>query len=349
MTATGEPAEIPFRYVHTTNFPELLRSLQASLLLTTYQAGKLVLIRELEGRLSTLLRNFEEPMGLVAEPHRLTVGTRRQIWFLHNAPEIAPIYPPAGRHDACFVPRWAHVTGDIHSHDIAWAGSELWIVNTRFSCLSTLHTDYSFVPRWRPKFITGLDGDDRCHLNGLAIDGGLPRYVTALGETDTPEGWRPNKAHGGVLIDVAANAVIARGLSMPHSPRCWAGRLWVLDSGTGRLLLVEPASGRTETVIEFPGYPRGLDFAGPLAFVGLSQVRESNRFGGLPITERLPEPERKCGIWVIDMRTGQVTAHLEFQKGVEEVFAVQFLSGLRFPAVVGLEKEKAQEVFVLPS
>ena len=45
-----------------------------------------------------------------------------------------------------------------------------------------------------------------------------------------------------------------------------------------------------------PGFTRGLDFAGGLAFVGLSQVRESAVFSGIPITERLAEHERTCGV-----------------------------------------------------
>ena len=125
-----------------------------------------------------------------------------EVWFLRNAPDIAPRVEPAGQHDACFLPRSCHVTGDIGVHELAWAGDELWVVNTRFSCLCTLHPDYSFVPRWRPPFITALAAEDRCHLNGLAIVDGRPRYVTALGETDTAGGWRADKPQGGCLMDV---------------------------------------------------------------------------------------------------------------------------------------------------
>ena len=172
------------------------------------------------------------------------IGTRDRIWSLRNAPDIAPRVEPAGRHDACFLPRSCHVTGDIGVHEMAWAGDELWVVNTRFSCLCTLDPDYSFVPRWRPPFITALAAEDRCHLNGLAMVDGRPRYVTALGETDTAGGWRADKPQGGCLIDVPSGEIVARGLSMPHSPRWHDGRLWLLESGTGRLVLVDPATGR---------------------------------------------------------------------------------------------------------
>src|SRR6266404_6719789 len=206
---------LPFHYTQTESFVSLLQELHASLLVSTYQANKLLVARTVEGGLSMLVRTFDRPMGLAVDAQRLTIGTRNQIWLMRNAPDIAPRVEPAGQHDACFLPRSCHVTGDIGVHEMAWATlhpqplspegrgeKELWIVNTRFSCLCTLHPDYSFVPRWRPPFITALAAEDRCHLNGLAIVDGRPRYVTALGETDTAGGWRATKPQGGCLMDV---------------------------------------------------------------------------------------------------------------------------------------------------
>ena len=34
--------------------------------------------------------------------------------------------------------------------DAPQGADELWLVNTRFSCLATLDHEHSFVPRWRP-------------------------------------------------------------------------------------------------------------------------------------------------------------------------------------------------------
>ena len=207
-------------------------------------------------------------MGVAVRPDRLAVGTLTQIWFLRSAPDIAPRLAPAGRHDACFLARSSHMTGDIHVHEMAWAGEELWFVNTLFSCLCTLDEGHSFVPRWRPPFITALAAEDRCHLNGLALADGRPKYVTALAETDTPQGWRPNKATSGCLIDVPSGRTVARGFAMPHSPRVHQGRVWLLDSGTGRLVTVDPATGEVQAVAEQPGYTRGLALHGSYAFVG---------------------------------------------------------------------------------
>lgn len=344
---TPGQGEIPFRYVHTSGLPALLEGLNASLLVSTYQAGKLVVVRAAGDRLSTLLRNFEQAMGLAVDPRCLAVGTRTMIWFLRNAPDIAPRLEPAGRHDGCFLPRSCHVTGDVRIHEIAWGGETLWLVNTRFSCLCTLHADYSFVPRWRPPFLTALTAEDRCHLNGLAMLDGKPNYVTALGETDTPGGWRSNRATGGCLIDVASGQVVARGLAMPHSPRVHDHRLWVLDSGTGRVQIVDPRNGQSVPVAELPGYPRGLAFCGRYAFVGLSKIRETSTFGGLPLAER--RHELKCGVWVLDTHSGQTIEFLEFEKGVEEIFDVQILPGVRFPAVIGFDREAIQNTFIVPA
>jgi uncharacterized protein (TIGR03032 family) len=344
--AAEAPSAVELHYTQTDSFVALLHQLGVSLLVTTYQANKLLVARAAGHGLSTLVRTFERPMGLAVDGRRIALGTRNQVWLLRNAPDIAPRIQPAGQHDACFLPRSCHVTGDIGIHELARAGDELWLVNTRFSCLCTLHPDYSFVPRWRPPFVTAPGAEDRCHLNGLAASDGQIKYVTALGETDTPGGWRPGKANGGCLIDVPTGERVARGLSMPHSPRLHDGRLWLLESGTGRLVLVDRGSGRRETVAELPGFARGLALAGPYAFVGLSKIRKTSAMDGVPLAER--RDELKCGVAAVDLRGGRTVAWLEFQTAVEEIFDVQLLPGLRFPEVIGLQKEEVHNTFIVP-
>ena len=360
QAAPAAPTAVEFHYAQTDSFVALLQQLGISLLVTTYQANKLLVVRAVAGGLSTLVRHFDKPMGLAVDSSRLALGTLNQVWFLRNAPDIAPRIEPAGAHDACYLPRSCHVTGDIAVHEMAWVGEELWIVNTRFSCLCTLGPDYSFVPRWRPPFITVLAAEDRCHLNGLAVgqdsnpataQGGsesypTPRFVTALGETDTAGGWRANKAGGGILMDVPSGAIVARGLCMPHSPRWHDGRLWLLESGTGQLALIDLAHGRRQVVTQLPGFTRGLAFAGPYAFVGLSKIRPTSAMDGVPLAER--RDKLKCGLAVVDLRSGQMTAFLEFQTAVEEIFDVQVLPGLRFPEVVGFQKDAIQHTFIVP-
>jgi uncharacterized protein (TIGR03032 family) len=355
--AVAPPAPVEFRYTQTESFVSLLADLRASLLISTYQANKLLVARATANGLSMLVRTFDRPMGMAVDSGRLALGTRDRVWFLRNASDIGRRLEPAGTHDACYVPRSCHVTGDIGVHELAWVATppasaegneeqELWAVNTRFSCLCTLHPDYSFVPRWRPPFITKLSYEDRCHLNGLALVNGRPRYVTALGETDTPDGWRAVKARGGCLMDVASGAMVSRGLSMPHSPRYHDGRLWVLESGTGQLMLVDAATGNRQTVAELPGFARGLACAGPYAFVGLSKIRPTSAMDGVPLAAR--REQLKCGVAVVDVRDGAVCAFLEFQTAVEEIFDVQLLLGARFPEVMGFTQETIQHTFVVP-
>lgn len=97
---------------------------------------------------------------------------------------------------------------------------------------------------------------------------------------------------------------------------------------------------------ELPGFARRLAFAGPYAFVGLSKIRPTSAMDGVPLAER--RDQLKCGVAVVDLRTGRAIAFLEFQTAVEEIFDVQLLPGLRFPEVVGFQKETVQHTFIVP-
>jgi uncharacterized protein (TIGR03032 family) len=345
------PSPQPLRSKHTSNFPALLEQLGVSILVTTYQAGKLVILRAEGNSVNTHFRDLSRPMGLAADATRLAVGAAQEIRQYRNMTPVCRRLEPPGRHDACYLARAAHVTGDIDIHEMAWAADELWFVNTRFSCLCTLNGIHSFVPRWRPPFVTALAPDDRCHGLGLAPDANgqlAPRYVTALAATDTPQGWREHKKDGGVLVEVPSGNILVRGLSMPHSPRLVQDRLWMLESGKGGLGYADLAAGRYHNIAELPGFTRGLDIFGNLAFVGLSQVRESAVFSGIPIADRALA-ERNCGVWVVDLRTGQTVAFLRFEDAVQEVFAVQVLPGLRYPELAPDDPKLMADSYDLPS
>jgi uncharacterized protein (TIGR03032 family) len=219
-------------------------------------------------------------------------------------------------------------------------------VNTLFSCLAGLDPSYSFVPRWRPSFITDLAAQDRCHLNGLAMRDGRPGFVTVMATTDTPWGWRTGTRSDGAVLDVITGEVVTTGLTMPHSPRWHAGKLFVLQSGFGRLETVDLATGRRQDVALVPGYARGLAFHQDLAFVGLSRIRETAIFGHTPIAAY--HDELKCGVGVIEVSTGNTIATLEFTNGVEEIFDVQIVPETRCPTLGSIAGETG-EVWLLPS
>ena len=285
-------------------------------------------------------------MGLAVSGNRLAIGTAREIHEFQNVPAVVGQLDALERHDACFLPRSTHVTGDIQIHEMAFAGDQLWFVNTAFSAICTRSESCSFEPRWRPPFVTQLTPEDRCHLNGLAMVDGQPRFATALGATDTAGGWRANKRDGGVLLDIASGQIIARGLSMPHSPRWHQGQLWLLNSGTGGIGTVDLSTGTYRELTRLPGFTRGLAFYGPWALVGLSQVRESAIFSGIPLVEQ--STQRACGVWVLDTCSGQVAGYVKFSGDVQEIFAVEVLAGMQFPELVQDDHELVDSTFVLP-
>jgi uncharacterized protein (TIGR03032 family) len=347
-----QPTESPLRSIHTDSFAQLLQQLGVSVIVSTYQAGFLIVLRHDGMAVNTHFRRCERPMGLAASGSRLAVGAAREIVQFRNMADVAERIEGPQPHDACYLPREVHITGDIDIHEMAWGrlgddvtDDELWLVNTRFSCLCTINRDHCFVPQWRPSFVSGLSPQDRCHLNGMAVIEGRPKYVTALGETDKAAGWRENKARGGVLMDVDSGEIIARGLSMPHSPRWYDGKLWLEESGDGSLGTVDLATGKYEAIGKVDGFTRGLDFVGPYAFVGISQVRESAIFSGIPITERLTE--RICGVSVIDLRNGQEVAFVRFQDAVQEVFSVQVVPH-RFPEILEFNDDLLKNSYALP-
>ncbi|MGA7296126.1 MAG: TIGR03032 family protein [Rhodanobacteraceae bacterium] len=343
--AAQDPKQV-LASVHTSNFPEILQHFRSSLAVSTYQAGKLVLLRADGKAINTHFRTFNRPMGMAADNERLALGAFMEIAEFRNMPAVAPRLQDPPRHDAVYLARRGHFTGAIDIHEMAWDGDgELWFVNTLFSCLCTLDSKSSFVPRWRPSFVSHYAPEDRCHLNGLAMRDGKPRYVTSLGDANTPGGWRENKRDGGLLIDLEGERILCRGLSMPHSPRWYDGKLWVLESGRGALVKVDPDTGKRSDVGRVPGFARGMDFMGPLAFIGLSQLRESNPFTDIPITD--DNSERLSGVWVVNIENGNTVAFLKFTGGVQEIFAVQALRGAQYPEIIS-EQEYLQNSYALP-
>jgi uncharacterized protein (TIGR03032 family) len=345
----GRGTEIRFHY--SAEFPRVLEDAGCSLLVSTYQAGQLVAVGVADGRLALTFRGFDRAMGVAVGAGQIAVAAKGQISFLHDHSELAAAIEPLGRYDSCWLPRASMVTGGIQCHEIAWgttAGDnpELWIVNTLFSCIAGLDPAYSFVPRWRPPFISQLAPQDRCHLNGLAMRDGSPGFVTALAVSDEPAGWRKASKDSGVVLDVASGEPVTAGLTMPHSPRWNDGSLFVLNSGWGRLESVDLATGSREAIALVPGYARGLALHRGLAFVGLSKIRETATFGGTPLADY--HDELKCGVGVIEVETGNTIATLQFSNGVEEIFDVQTLPSARCLTFGGSPGE-GDEVWLLPA
>jgi uncharacterized protein (TIGR03032 family) len=336
----------PFQSSHSLSMAKILRSAKASLVITTYKSGQLILVRAEsdEPKLTTTFKRFHRPMGVAARGSRLSVGTSDSIVNYSHQPGLKSQVDPTNKPDRIYALRSMTHSGDISIHEMDFdADGELWFVNTKFSCLSKQQLNYSFNCEWKPEWITELAAEDRCHLNGLAMVDGQPRYVTTLSQTNTPNGWREHKGSSGTLIDIKTNRVVASNLSMPHSPRWYQNKLWLLESGKGSLVTVDIESGVVETIIELQGFTRGLAFLGPYAFVGLSQVRETI-FKELPLTAS--EKERNCGVWAIDLRTKEIAGFIKFEGVVQELFDVQILPNTTWPMFLDGQKETANS-FVL--
>jgi len=342
----AEPAP-PFGAVHSPDLPELLRALRCTLALTTHQAGKLVFVSARdEDTLIQLPRSFERAMALGADGDRLAVATQDEVVVLANAPGLAARYPrQPDVYDALFVPRATYYTGRVDVHGLAWGAEGLWAAVTAFSCLALVTDGFSFVPRWRPRFVSALAPEDRCHLNGMALEGGAPRWVTALGDGDAPQSWRARLPRGGVLVDVPSGEVVLADLPMPHSPRVYDGALYLLLSATGEIVRVDPAAGKYDVVNRVDGFVRGLARAGDYLFVGRSRLRKNaSAFRALEVANRA----RTSGVTVIHLATGAIVSELTYRASVEEIFDVQVLPGLRRPGLLGTREEAHRLALSLP-
>jgi uncharacterized protein (TIGR03032 family) len=326
-----------FACTHSPNFPELLHQLNCSIALSTYQAGKVVILSALNrDRLIQLPRTFTKPMGIAADHSKLAVATLTEVIVFNNASRMAGNYPQQpNTYDALFLPRATYFTGEVDIHDLHWTGDTLLAVNTRFSCLATIDHRFSFTPRWKPFFISRITPEDHCHLNGVAFQNNEPRFVTALGKTDEPQGWRQNREHGGIVMEVPSNTIVAEGLAMPHSPRIFNNQLYVLESASGNLVCVDTANGKRNIVASLNGFARGMDQAGDYIFIGLSHLRKkSSSFQDLPIAGK----SVFCGIVVVHLPTARVVAHLKYENSVEEIYDVRIMHGLKRPGLVSAQK-----------
>ena len=339
-----------------------------SLAFTTYQAGKLFFIGlQPDGRLSVFERTFERCMGLYAQADSLYMSSLYQLWRFENILAAGQIHD---NYDALYLPQVGYVTGDLDIHDIALGkaegkgqkaegeqqnslpyqgGASLLFINTLFSCLATVSETHSFTPLWQPPFISKLAAEDRCHLNGLALRDGQARYVTAVSQSDVADGWRDKRVDSGCLIDVESNEILLTGLSMPHSPRWYRDKLWLLNSGTGEFGYADLEQGSFQPIAFCPGYQRGLAFHGDFAIVGISQPRHNKTFSGLPLDEQLQakNAEPRCGLLVLDLRTGDIVHSLRLEGVVEELYDVAALPGVRRPMAIGFKTDEIRRTITM--
>lgn len=337
----------PFTCSFSEGIPELLFNLRCTVALSTYQAGKVIFISAKDRLgLIQLPRTFKKPMGMAIAGKKMAIATRNEVVTLVNTPSLAATFPKQpNTYDALYLPRSVYFTGELDIHDLAFTQNGLIAINTRFSCISKITEAFSFEPVWKPYFITTMNPTDQCHLNGMAIEGESIQYVTALGQTNEDGGWRKNKAQGGILMHVHSQEVILKNLPMPHSPRMYDGKLYVLLSGSGELIQVDAQAGTYQVVQKMKGFVRGMDKVGDYIFIGLSKLRTtSEAFGDLPIAKE----SVFCGVVVIQHSTGRMVGYIKYENSVEEIYDVRILPHTR-PGVINHYKEDHLVAITVPS
>ena len=329
----------PFACTYTPNIPELLQQLQCTIAISTYQAGKVVLLSSTDGeKMTQLPRTFQKPMGIALEGGRMAIATRDEVIVLANSKGLAMHYPAKPNvYDALYMPRATYYTGQIDIHDLEWGKDGLYGVNTSFSCLCKIDGHYSFTPYWTPPFVSQLAHEDRCHLNGMAMEDGLPRYATAFNKGDKRQSWRENVTTTGILMDVHSNEMICEGLPMPHSPRLYDGKLYLLLSATGELVTIDMNNGKYEVIASLGGFARGLGRCGDYLFIGLSKLRKnSSTFAKLPMSHQA----QLAGVSIVHLPTGAVVGNIRYQASVDEIYDIRIIENQLRPNIMNPYKDE---------
>ncbi|MBK8176137.1 MAG: TIGR03032 family protein [Rhodospirillales bacterium] len=337
-----------FRFLASRQLTAFMAEHKLSLGFTTYQAGLMFLVGlQDNGRFHFANRSFPRCMGLWCDGEQMWMSSLYQLWNFRNV--LAP-GETRGGYDRLFVPRVAYTTGDLDIHDIGVdAGGRAVFVNTLYSCLARPSDAHSFVPLWKPPFISKIAAEDRCHLNGMAMADGRPRYASAICRSDAASGWRDRREDGGCLVDIDADRLLTTGLSMPHSPRLWRDRLFVLESGTGWFGEVNRATGAFQRMTFCPGYLRGLAFHKDFAIAGLSKPRRDMAFSGLALDRALAERDvdARCGIVIIDLASGDLVHWLHIEGDIGELYDVVALPDCQRPMPLGVLTDEVRRAITI--
>ena len=334
--AAPAPAPVATNLTVSRGFADWLLRNRTGIAFTSYQTGQLFLVGVLpNGRVSFNQQNFLRAMGLCYRPNRLYLGSLFQLWRLENMLKPGQLGNKA--FDSVLVPRNAQTIGDVDIHEVGVdSRGRVIFVNTKYSCLATLDLNKSFKPIWKPAFISKLAPEDRCHLNGMAMAEGKPRYVTAVSRSDIVNGWRERRHEGGVLIDVADDRIVTDQLSMPHSPRVADGQVYALDSGRGQIIRIDPTSGKKTDIAFCPGFLRGMSIHRGHAVVTVSKPRDGS-FKGLALDAEMAKRDAEpwCGVLIVDLAKGDIVEWIRLEGGITELFDAVAMPGVRCPMSVG--------------
>ena len=307
------------------DFAEVVSKLDVTIAISTYETGRVIFFgadKSGEAKsFSQLPRAFKRAMGIGVSENSLAIATQEEVIILSK---IDLLSHQSKKYKSMYMPRCAYYSGRLDLHDIEIIDEKIIAVNTKFSCVCEITSKFSFEPIWQPEFITELRPEDRCHLNGMCFENGELAYLTALGKSNTKEGWRRDKHNGGILIDAGTSEIVLEGLSMPHSPRFHNGDLYMLETGKGRLLKVDVSKKSFEVVGEFKKLVRGLAFYADFVFMGMSKVRKNSKdFDGFDVSAT----SSLAGIFIYHLPSQEIIGALTYENTIDELFDVQVLPG----------------------
>lgn len=331
----------PFSSRFTPQVPEILYQLNCTIALSTYQAGKVVFLSAVKpDKLVQISRTFEGAMGIATKKNNLAVACKTDVKLLTNTPSMAKTYPPKQNiYDALYLPRATYYTGQLSLHDMNWSKNKLLAINTLFSSIVQIDEEYSFKEIWKPKFISNSVPEDKCHLNGMAVNNEEVEYVSALGETDTFNGWREKKLVGGILIHVPTNEIVLRDLPMPHSPRIYDDKIYLLLSAAGELVEADVKKQTYETVNKFDYFVRGMSKYGDYLFIGHSKLRhKTSAFRDLPIAKK----SQKAGIIIVHLPSGSIVGQIIYENSVDEIYDIKILPEISRPNIINPENDASK-------
>jgi uncharacterized protein (TIGR03032 family) len=272
--------------------------------------------------------DFDRPHGVAASGNKIALSLNQQLRLFvsrdqcEDCCQVDRSCATGNRRE--FSARQSRYTPGFSSPDLAWGTDGLWIANPAFSCLSTLTNDGRLLNLWKPGFTSEFSEEDQCRINGVAMENGTPRYVTAMAEWNTVGDWRKPVLNPGVIIHVPGGEVLCRGLFSPAAPRVHNGRLWVLEACSGQLCHVNRQTGEVDVVETFPGYTTGLDCHAGYGFVGLSSTCGATDSATTPLAA---QGNLWCGLAVVELATGKAVEAVKLLSGFESISSVAIVAG----------------------
>ena len=297
-----------------------LRARRICLAISTGESGKIITLGAGPSGLIVFDVSCDSPGALLQTAAGLYVAAGSRVWRFDDVLTDGEFFRGA---DRLCLPGQCRATGAIGIQDLAAEDSgRLLVAASHFNCVARMNSRGDLKPIWRPSFIDNIVRENRCHLTGFCLREGALAYVTVTAASNAKDGWRQRQSGGGQVIDAATHRSVAEGLTLPHAPRLYRGRLWVLESGTGSLGWIDLEHRRFEPFVQFPGFPRGLRFIGDHALVMTAQRRG--------------EGEGAAGIHWVNLKTGRTDHQLLLKGAITEAIDVAVIPGETVPRLAGL-------------